>query len=109
MTSKYIILDLAKSPRQGKRFRIRYTDDMKVKHTDFGAEHGNTYIDHHDLKKRENYRKRHLANATERDRIENLTPSPATFSYYLLWGDTDDLFDNLIQLQKDWNKYYPIA
>jgi len=109
MNSKYIILDVAKSPRQGKRFRIRYTDDMKVKHVDFGAEHGSTYIDHEDLKKRANYRKRHLANATERNRIENLIPSPATFSYYLLWGDTTDLFDNLIQLQKDFNHYYPIA
>ena len=109
MSSKYIILDLAKSPRNNKRFRIRYTDDMRVKHTDFGAEHGSTYIDHSDLKKRANYRKRHLANATEAHRIENFIPSPATFSYYILWGDSDDLFDNLIQLQKDWNKYYPIS
>jgi hypothetical protein len=82
---------------------------MKVKHTDFGAENGHTFLDHHDLKKRENYRKRHLANKTEKERIENYIPSPATFSYYLLWGDSDDLLENIIQLQKDWNSHYPIV
>jgi hypothetical protein len=106
MTSKYIILDLTNSPRNNKRFRITYTDTdvAKVKHVDFGAKDGSTFLDHEDSKKRENYRKRHLGNKKEKERIENLIPSPALFSYRLLWGDSPDIFDNLIQLQKDFNK-----
>jgi hypothetical protein len=109
MSSKYIILDLTNSPKENKRFRITYSDDMKVKHTDFGLKGGDTFIDHHNLKKRENYRKRHLANKTERNRIENLIPSPALFSYKLLWGDSPDLLENIIELQKEWNAEYPIG
>lgn len=104
----YKILDLTNSPKEGKRFRITYSDNMKVKHTDFGLDGGETYLDHEDKKKRDAYRARHLGNKTERHRIENFIPSPATFSYYLLWGDSTNLFDNLIQLQKDWNETYPI-
>jgi hypothetical protein len=103
MTSRFKILDLTNSPIENKRFRITYSDNMKVKHKDFGLEGGETYIDHHDLKKREAYRARHLGNAKEKERIENLIPSPALFSYKILWGDSPHIFDNLIQLQKEFN------
>jgi hypothetical protein len=72
-------------------------------------EDGETYIDHQDPKKRENYRKRHLGNKIERNRIEKLIPSPALFSYKLLWGDSPDLLENIIDLQKEWNAKYPIG
>jgi hypothetical protein len=98
------IIEVINSPKESKRFRIVYTDGTDDYYTDFGLRNGSTYLDHEDIKKRENYRKRHLGNKTERHRIENLIPSPALFSYRLLWGDSTDLLDNIIQLQKDWNK-----
>jgi hypothetical protein len=95
------IVDLTESPKSNKRFRITLdligTGDH-LKHWDFGAKNGQTYIDHHDAKKRENYIKRHLANPTERERIENVTPSPALFSMVLLWGNSTDLTENVHHL-----------
>jgi hypothetical protein len=97
------IIELTNSPKEGKRFRVvMKMDDGKEKHFDFGAEGGSTYIDEGDKKKRENYWLRHLANKTERHRIENVIPSPATFSAWLLWGESSDLCDNLVAL----NKYF---
>jgi hypothetical protein len=95
------ILELVNSPKPNKRFRITLEIEGKQKHYDFGAEGGYTYIDGATIKARENYRKRHLANTTERERITHLIPSPALFSYRLLWGDSHKLLDNLIELQKD--------
>ena len=55
----------------------------------FGSPNGFTFIDGASEKTRENYRKRHYANAVEKYRIDNLIPSPALFSYYLLWNTPD--------------------
>jgi hypothetical protein len=95
------IIDLIESPKPNKRFRI--TIDLTgtgdhTKHYDFGAKHGQTYIDHHDDKKRANSLTRHLANTTERERIENIIPSPALFSAVLLWGKSPDLIENVRHL-----------
>jgi len=98
------ILDVVCSPLQNKRFRIfiKYAD--KIKHYDFGLNSGSTYIDHKDKKKREAYRKRHYANESEKRLIDNFIPSPALFSYKLLWGENTDFFENLNKLQADFNK-----
>jgi hypothetical protein len=99
------IIDFTTSPKEDKRFRITLLmDDGRTKSWDFGAEEGSTYIDHADPVKRENYLKRHLANPTERHRIENLIPSAALFSAVLLWGNSPDLTENIIWLQKAFNK-----
>ena len=78
----YKIIKLVKSPRKNKRFRVYLQND---KYFDFGldggdgGDGGNTYIDHGNKKKRDNYRKRHYAQ--ERKLIDSLTPSPALYSY----------------------------
>ena len=54
----YKIIKLVKSPRKNKRFRVYLQND---KYFDFGLDGGNTYIDHGNKKKRDNYRKRHYA------------------------------------------------
>jgi len=36
--------------------------------------------------------------------IDSLTPSPALFSYYLLWGDHTTLKENLDELNKKLKK-----
>ena len=91
------IVSIIKSPRKGKRYRVTLKDG---RHFDFGLTDGSTYIDHHDITKRKNYRARHIGNEKERTLINNNTPSPALFSYYLLWGDTTDLNKNIQLLNK---------
>jgi len=83
---------LEASPVKHKRFRVYLTNG---KHYDFGLDTGSTYIDHHDIQKRSAYIARHFANRTERQLIENLVPSPALFSLYLLWGKYPDLGKNI--------------
>jgi hypothetical protein len=94
------ILELINSPKPTKRFRITLQIGDKIKHYDFGSPTAFTFIDGADLHTRENFRKRHLANAKERERIENYIPSPSLFAYRLLWGDSHSLFQNLIQLNR---------
>ena len=87
-----MIIKVIDSPLKSKRFRAIMDNG---KHFDFGLKNGSTYLDHKDTKKRENYRKRHLANKIENKLITNYIPSPATFSYYLLWGSYTDLQKNI--------------
>jgi hypothetical protein len=92
------IIDFTESPKPNKRFRITLGDGNTEKHWDFGAKSGRTYIDEGNEAKRANYLKRHLANPTERKRIENIIPSPALFSAVLLWGHSTDLIENIKHL-----------
>jgi hypothetical protein len=95
------ILELINSPKPTKRFRITMAIGDKIKHYDFGDPNGHTFIDGADFNTRENYRKRHLANKTERERIANNIPSASLFAYKVLWGDSPDIFQNLINLNKE--------
>ena len=91
-----MILSIEDSPRKGKRFRVIYKyDNGTEKAFDFGSPGANTYIDGATDKTRENYMKRHLANANERMKIENFIPSPATFSFYITWGETRSVSQNV--------------
>ena len=74
------IIKLEDSQLKTKRFRV-YLDNNK--HFDFGLKTGQTYIDHRDKVKRDNYRKRHYNSSREQPYIINLVPSAALFSYYL--------------------------
>ena len=91
------IIDIEMSMRKDKRFKLTMNNG-DVFH--FGLDSGSTYIDHHDKKKRDAYRKRHYANNNERSLIDSITPSPALFSYYLLWGEHTSLKKNMDELNK---------
>lgn len=93
---------IEKSPVKHKRFRVFLNNG---KHFDFGLDTGSTYIDHHDVTLRNNYVKRHFANKIERRLIENLVPSPALFSMFLLWGQFTDLEKNIEFLNNLFKKY----
>ena len=93
----YKIVKIENSPRKNKRFRV-YLENND--HYDFGLDNGKTYVDHHDKIKRENYRKRHMANDTEKHLIQNFIPSPALFSYYILWGDSTSVNENIEKINK---------
>ena len=96
-----MILSVSASPRATKRFRAKWTDaDGKERYTDFGQPGANTYIDGASEETRQNYIKRHMANPAERAKIVQLTPSPAVFSMYLLWGASRSIETNLRELNR---------
>jgi hypothetical protein len=86
------IIHITNSKKKDKRFKV-YLDNGDE--YDFGLKDGETYIDHKDKVKKMQYWKRHYANKTERELIDNFTPSPALFSAYLLWGRYTNLRDNI--------------
>lgn len=99
------IVDFSNSNKPDKRYKITLEyPDGKMKSWDFGLKDGSTYIDSGDKLKRENYWKRHCGNAVEKHRIKNIIPSASLFSARLLWGETTNLTDNLVHLQKLLNK-----
>ena len=79
--------NLTSSTRKNKRFRIEFSHPKKVIH--FGQRGGNTYIDHQDDLKRENYLKRHMVNEDWSE------VNPGSLSAFLLWGPSSDLRTNL--------------
>jgi hypothetical protein len=99
-----IIEELICSNRPHKRFAIKIKEGEKTKTFHFGLDDGQTYIDHEDKQKRSAYLARHLGNKTENRLITNFIPSASLFSAKLLWGDSTDLFKNLINLQKEFNE-----
>ena len=89
------IINIEPSNVESKRFKVTLNNGKTF---NFGLEGGSTFIDHHDKKTRANYRARHYA--TEQDFIDNLEPSPALFSYMLLWGPSTSLDKNVKSLNK---------
>jgi hypothetical protein len=94
------IIDIMPSPRKSKRYAI-ILDNGATYH--FGLKGGNTYIDHKNTIKRDNYVKRHMGNKRENYLIKNLIPSPALFSKEILWGEYTDIQDNIKALNKRFN------
>jgi hypothetical protein len=80
------------SPIKNKKYRA-YIDNGK--YYDFGLKGSSTYLDHKNIKMRDNYRKRHLGNKIESNLINNLIMSPSLLSYYLLWGPYTELDENI--------------
>ena len=91
-----MIQEVISSPLKTKKYRAIMSDGSKI---DFGLKGSSTYLDHHDDKKRHNYRLRHLANDRENYLIKNVIPSPALLSFYLLWN-TGNLEHNIRYLNE---------
>lgn len=100
-----MIIKVEASPIKTKRFRATMDNG---KYFDFGFDRARTYIDHKDKTLKMNYLKRHLGNPIEKQLITNLTPSPALFSAYLLWGKYTDLQKNINHLNNLWKKKHNI-
>lgn len=101
-----MIVSIKPSKLANKRYRVRM-DDGKI--FDFGYRDGSTYIDHGDMKLRESYWKRHYANPTEKQLIDNLVPSPSLFSAYLLWGNFRDINRNIMYLNQLWKRKHSVG
>ncbi len=79
------MIQLLFSERPNKRFVAIYNDKVYY----FGSPTGTTFIDGATQKQKDNYKKRHYANAVEKHRIDNLIMSPALLSWHLLWNSRD--------------------
>jgi len=95
------LLKIEKSSRLNKRLvAIFEKDNGKLKKVHFGLKNPKkgTYIDTGDKELRKNYRTRH-----ERD-LKTKDPSRAGYlSYYLLWGDSKSLKENIKSYKKQFN------
>ena len=83
---------LTKSFRKGKRFALKKPDG---KYIHFGSDVGKTFIDHADMRKKMAWIARH-----KNDRGYNDPNAGIYYSRHLLWGDEDNLKDNIKLLNK---------
>lgn len=90
------IVSLEKSTNKNKKYKVEM-DDGSIYH--FGLKNSKTYIEGASKKTRDAFLARHLNNPLEKDLIDNMTPSPALFSVYLLWA-TPSLENNIKILNK---------
>ena len=83
-------------PNSKHKWVAHFTDPVKT--TPFGARGFQDYTQHKDEERRRLYRTRHAKDLATRD------PSRAGFlSYYLLWGDSTDIKENLRRYKKQFN------
>jgi len=93
-----MIVDIVPSVKKNKKYTVIMDSGKEYS---FGYDGSQTYLDHKDKKKRENYWKRHYL-GTEKILIDNLVPSPSLFSAVLLWGKYTNLEDNIKYLNSLW-------
>ena len=87
-----------KSNKPNKKLVITFSEPNLTIH--FGSKNSSTFLDHHDKVKRSNYLKRHKVN-------ENWNQVNAgSLSAYILWGDSSDMYSNLINYLDKFNIDY---
>jgi hypothetical protein len=72
-------------------------DNGKTKTVRFGARGYEDYTTHHDKARRAAYRKRHA-----HDNLDDPT-TPGSLSYYLLWGESTSLNENIKLFKQKFN------
>ena len=91
---KYKLVRIIQSPIKTKKYRAVWSDDT---HTDFGASGYEDYTTHKDKSRRENYRSRH-----RNDNLNN-PKSPGALSWYILWGNSTSMQQNITQFKNKFN------
>ena len=93
------LLKVEKSSRPEKKYMATFeTDSGRTKTTHFGDSSATDYLLSKDKDRRERYRDRHKKDLQTND------PSRAGFlSYYLLWGDTTSLVQNIEIYKRKFN------
>ncbi len=81
-------VSLKKSNKPNKKLVITFTEPDLTIH--FGSKNSSTFLDYYDKVKRSNYLKRHKVNEDWNQ------VNAGSLSAYILWGDTSDLYKNLI-------------
>ena len=88
-------ISLKKSNKPNKKLVITFTEPNLTIH--FGSKNSSTFLDHHDKVKRSNYLKRHKVNE-DWNQI-----NAGSLSAYILWGNSSDMYSNLINYLDKFN------
>ena len=91
-------ISLEKSNKPNKKLVIKFSEPDLTIH--FGSKNSSTFLDHHDKVKRSNYLKRHKVNE-DWNQI-----NAGSLSAYILWGDSTDMYANLINYLDKFNIDY---
>jgi len=91
-------ISLEKSNKPNKKLVIKFSDPNLTIH--FGSKNSSTFLAHHDKVKRSNYLKRHKVNEDWNQ------VNAGSLSAYILWGDSSDMYANLINYLDKFNIDY---
>ena len=97
--SKPVSVKISKSNKQGKKLMAVFTmDNGRTKTTHFGSEGMEDYTKTKDKEQRKRYRQRHKKDLQTKD------PTRAGYlSWYILWGESTSLRDNISSYKKRFN------
>jgi hypothetical protein len=93
-----LLMDFGKSKKKGKKYEITFLIDGKKKTFNFGSNVSITFVEGATIEKRNNYLKRHSVNEDWNE------INPGSLSAGILWGDSNDINENL----KDYMKLFNI-
>ena len=91
-------ISLEKSNKPNKKLVIKFSEPNLTIH--FGSKNSSTFLDHHDKIKRSNYLKRHRVNEDWNQ------VNAGSLSAYILWGDSSEMYSNLINYLDKFNIDY---
>lgn len=92
------LLKVEKSKNKNKRYDAYYYVGDKIKKTSFGSPKHENYTIHKDKERRKRYRDRH-----KNDNLDDPT-SAGALSWFLLWGESTSLKDNIDNYGSNFNK-----
>ena len=88
-------MQIIKLQNDKHKYLAIFKDGTKTK---FGASGYSDYTMHHDLVRRDRYRERHKKD------LETANPKRAGYlSYYILWGDSSNINENIRAYKKKFN------
>jgi hypothetical protein len=92
------LIKVVKSTKTGKKYMAVFDNNGRTKTTHFGSAGMDDYTLKGDKEQRERYRTRHKKDLNTGD------PTKAGFlSYYLLWGDSTSLLENISAYRRRFN------
>ena len=91
------LVRIERSNNKNKKYVAIFSIDEKLKKVHFGDSRYEDYTIHHDKKRRDNYRARHASGKTAKPDTAN------SLSYYILWGDSTSLSENIKDYKKRFN------
>jgi hypothetical protein len=92
------LIKVVKSTKTGKKYMAVFDNNGRTKTTHFGSSGMDDYTLKGDKEQRERYRTRHKKDLNTGD------PTKAGFlSYYLLWGDSTSLQENISAYRRRFN------
>jgi hypothetical protein len=96
------IIEVKYYPNNNTLYRAIFDDGVYI---DFGELFDIHYIQHGDLRRRQNYWHTHYNCPYERELLFWLIPSPILLTTFLLNGSSKDIKKNIDELNKEWEKY----